>query len=83
MKRLVCLAAALCLFVSGALPSARAEITLPPDVMEHATEGINGVYSLDFDTAQKTLNSFSGLSRPSVRAFRQRDDCLEPLRIRV
>lgn len=58
MKRLVCLAAALCLFVSGALPSARAEITLPPDVMEHATEGINGVYSLDFDTAQKILNSF-------------------------
>ncbi len=55
MKRLVCLAAALCLFVSGALPSARAEITLPPDVMEHATEGINGVYSLDFDTAQKNI----------------------------
>lgn len=55
MKRLFCLAAALCLFVCGALSSARAEIVLPPGVMEHATEGINGVYSLDFDTAQKNI----------------------------
>ncbi len=30
----------------------QAEIKLPPDVMEHATQGINGVYSLDYPTAQ-------------------------------
>ncbi|MBR4591610.1 MAG: hypothetical protein IKO35_00180 [Elusimicrobiaceae bacterium] len=34
---------------------ARAEIKLPPDVMQYATEGINGVYSLDFATAQKNI----------------------------
>lgn len=33
----------------------RAELTLPPDVMEYATVGINGVYSLDFDTAQANI----------------------------
>ncbi len=34
---------------------APAEIVLPPDVMEAAKEGINGVYSLDFQTAQKNI----------------------------
>lgn len=34
---------------------AQAEIKLPPDVMTYATEGINGVYSLDFPTAQKNI----------------------------
>jgi len=34
---------------------AEAEIKLPPDIMNYATEGINGVYSLDFDTAQKNI----------------------------
>jgi len=32
-----------------------AEITLPPDVMQAATIGINGVYSLDFATAQENI----------------------------
>ncbi len=32
-----------------------AEIKLPPDVMAYATEGINGVYSLDYPTAQKNI----------------------------
>lgn len=32
-----------------------AEIKLPPDVMEHATQGINGVYSLDYPTAQQHI----------------------------
>ena len=53
MKRLLRLAAA-CLWALAAVPAA-AELTLPPDVMQHATEGINGVYSLDFDTAQKNI----------------------------
>ncbi len=55
MKRFVSLVAAGCLLVSAAVFPARAELTLPPDVMQHATEGINGVYSLDFDTAQKNI----------------------------
>ena len=54
MKRLVSLAAACLLMLSAVLPSS-AELTLPPDVMQYATEGINGVYSLDFDTAQKNI----------------------------
>ncbi len=53
MKRLLRLAAA-CLWALAAVP-ASAELTLPPDVMQHATEGINGVYSLDFDTVQKNI----------------------------
>ena len=54
MKRLFGLAAAGWLMLSAVLPLS-AELTLPPDVMQHATEGINGVYSLDFDTAQKNI----------------------------
>lgn len=42
------------LIVSSCLPL-RAEIKLPPDVMEHATQGINGVYSLDYPTAQQHI----------------------------
>ena len=34
---------------------ARAEIKLPPDVMAWAKEGINGVYSLDYSTAQQNI----------------------------
>ena len=34
---------------------ARAEIKLPPDVMTWAKEGINGVYSLDYSTAQQNI----------------------------
>lgn len=54
MKRFLCLAAASVLLLASFLPAA-AELTLPPDVMQYATEGINGVYSLDFDTAQKNI----------------------------
>lgn len=45
---------ALWLTVSAVLPL-RAEIKLPPDVMLHASQGINGVYSLDYPTAQKNI----------------------------
>ncbi len=44
----------LCLIWSSLMP-VRAEIKLPPDVMTYATEGINGVYSLDFPTAEKNI----------------------------
>lgn len=47
-------AAVLWLLSVGFVPS-QAEIKLPPDVMQYATEGINGVYSLDFATAQKNI----------------------------
>ncbi len=44
-------------FVGAALLAAPsyAEIKLPADVMAQAREGINGVYSLDFDIAQKNI----------------------------
>ena len=48
------IAALLCLLAASFVP-ARAEIKLPPDVMAYATEGINGVYSLDYPTAQKNI----------------------------
>jgi len=32
-----------------------AEVKLPPDIMTYATEGVNGVYSLDFSTAQQSI----------------------------
>ena len=54
MKKLLHWAAAGLLMLAAALP-ASSELTLPPDVMQYATEGINGVYSLDFDTAQKNI----------------------------
>ena len=54
MKTFLHLLAAVCLLASAAV-SSQAEITLPPDVMAYATEGINGVYSLDFDTADKNI----------------------------
>lgn len=55
MRKLLCVLAAVCFFVSALVAPARAELTLPPDLMEHATVGINGVYSLDFDTAQQNI----------------------------
>ena len=39
----------------------RAEITLPPEVMQAAVEGINGVYSLDFATAEKNIQKVFSL----------------------
>lgn len=59
-KRLCTLVAVFCLLTAALLP-ARAELTLPPDVMQYATEGINGVYSLDFDTAQKNIQKVFSL----------------------
>lgn len=55
MRKLICVMAAVCLLASAAVLPARAEIQLPPDVMAAATEGINGVYSLDFETADKNI----------------------------
>lgn len=54
MRKLFCILAAVCFAAAGFTP-AQAEIKLPPDVMEYATVGINGVYSLDFDTAQENI----------------------------
>ena len=54
MRKLICLLTAVLCIATAVLP-ARAELTLPPDVMHHATVGINGVYSLDFDTAQENI----------------------------
>lgn len=55
MRKIFHVLAAVCFLVSACWGPARAELTLPPDVMHHATVGINGVYSLDFDTAQEHI----------------------------
>lgn len=55
MRQLLHVLAAGCFFVAALVAPARAELTLPPDVMQYATVGINGVYSLDFDTAQANI----------------------------
>ena len=55
MRKWSCLLAAACLVFASFVAPARAELTLPPDVMQHATQGINGVYSLDFDTAEENI----------------------------
>lgn len=47
---------AACFFVTATWVPARAELTLPPDVMEHASIGINGVYNLDYDTAKENID---------------------------
>ena len=44
MKKLLSVLTAMLFAAAGVLP-AYAEIKLPPDVMEYATVGINGVYS--------------------------------------
>ena len=54
MRKGLSTALAVVFFLSTVLPL-RAEIKLPPDVMAYATEGINGVYSLDYPTAQKNI----------------------------
>ena len=54
MRKVLSLFTAVFLFATAVVP-ARAELSLPPDVMHHATVGINGVYSLDFDTAQEHI----------------------------
>ena len=55
MRKMLHVLVAVCLLITAPLAPARAELTLPPDVMHHATVGINGVYSLDFDTAQEHI----------------------------
>lgn len=53
--------AAVCLLAMAACVPLRAEITLPPDVMQYATVGINGVYSLDFETAEQNIQQVFAL----------------------
>ncbi len=60
MRRLFALAAALGLLLCAAAPS-YGEIKLPPEVMQYATVGINGVYSLDFATAQENIEKVFAL----------------------
>jgi len=60
MRKLFALLAAGWLAATGLSP-AYAEIKLPPDVMYHATVGINGVYSLDFDTANEHIQQVFAL----------------------
>lgn len=55
MRKLLHLLAAACLLVTATVAPTRAELSLPDDVMHHATVGINGVYNLDFDTAQENI----------------------------
>lgn len=60
MKKAVSLLAAL-LFAAACPLGACAEIKLPPDVMEYASVGINGVYSLNFDAAQENIEKVFAL----------------------
>lgn len=60
MKKFLSLLAAMFFVAAGIFP-ARAEIKLPPDVMEYATVGINGVYSLDFAVAQENIEKVFSL----------------------
>lgn len=60
MRRFFALVAALGLLLSAAVPS-YGEIKLPPEVMQYATVGINGVYSLDFATAQENIEKVFAL----------------------
>ena len=55
MRKLLHVLAAACFLLTASLAPARAELSLPPDVMHHATVGINGVYNLDYDTAQEHI----------------------------
>ncbi len=61
MRKLLCLLAAVVFILTAALPPVHAELTLPPDVMQYATDGINGVYSLDFDSAQENIQKVFAL----------------------
>lgn len=54
MRKVLHILVAVIFCITAFLPS-YAEIKLPPDVMQHAQEGINGVYSLDFSTAEKNI----------------------------
>ena len=54
MRRFLCAIIAVVLLATPAA-NTWAEIKLPPDIMAYATEGINGVYSLDYPTAQANI----------------------------
>ena len=54
MRKIGCTVLAVLLLFTVGMP-VRAEIKLPPDIMAYATEGINGVYSLDYPTAQQNI----------------------------
>lgn len=60
MRKFISIIAAVCFAAAGFSP-VRAEIKLSPDVMEYATVGINGVYSLDFDTANENIQKVFAL----------------------
>ena len=55
MRKLLHVLAAAFFLLTATWAPARAELSLPPDVMHHATVGINGVYNLDYDTAQEHI----------------------------
>ena len=55
MQKFLRLIVAVAFFAAATVCPVRAELYLPPDVMEYATEGINGVYSLDFETAEQNI----------------------------
>lgn len=61
MRKLFCLLAAVGFLASAAILPVRAEIQLPPDVMQYASVGINGVYSLDFATANENIQKVFAL----------------------
>ena len=61
MRNLLHVVAAACLIFASLITPAHAELTRPPDAMEYATKGINGVYSLDFDAAQENIQKVFAL----------------------
>ena len=73
MRKLICVWAAVCLLASAAVLPARAEIQLPPDVMASATEGINGVYSLDFATADKNIAQAKAEERRAMAVAQEQE----------
>ena len=56
MRKILHVLVAIFFLLSTSWAPARAELTLPPDVMHHATVGINGVYNLDYDTAEEHIS---------------------------
>lgn len=60
MRKWLSLFAAVLLIATNISP-VYGEIKLPPDVMEYATVGINGVYSLDFDLANENIEKVFAL----------------------
>ena len=75
MRKYMHLLAAVCFLASAAFSPVRAEIQLPADIMQAATEGINGVYSLDFATAEKNI-AFVFEQYPDHPLNKKRGDCL-------